>query len=78
MDDVQNLGGADFSPEFNMVRYLQKIRQYPILAQDEEYNLAVQYQQTRSPEIAKILETGKNNSIIKTLIKTLILSLSIS
>ncbi len=69
MDDVQNLGGADFSPEFNMVRYLQKIRQYPILAQDEEYNLAVQYQQTRNPKIAKILVTSHLRLVVKVVAK---------
>ena len=35
------LSGLDFSPELNMVRYLQSIRKYPILAQEEEYELAV-------------------------------------
>lgn len=46
------LSGLDFSPELNMVRYLQSIRKYPILAQEEEYELAVEYQKTKDSKIA--------------------------
>ena len=58
MEKVAALNGIDFSPEINMARYLQKIRSYPILSQDEEFKLAVKYQETKNQEIAKILVTG--------------------
>ena len=53
------LSGLDFSPELNMVRYLQNIRKYPILAQEEEYELAVEYQKTKDSKIAYKLITSK-------------------
>ena len=34
-----SLTGLDFSPETNLARYLQNIRQYPLLSQEEEYDL---------------------------------------
>ncbi len=69
MENVSVLNGIDFSPEINMVRYLQKIRQYPILEQDEEYLLAVKYQQTKDPEIAKILVTSHLRLVVKVVSK---------
>ena len=45
---TQKLSGADFSPDINMVRYLQAIRKFPILTAEEEYNLAVEYKETKS------------------------------
>ncbi|MDO4365084.1 MAG: RNA polymerase sigma factor RpoH [Clostridia bacterium] len=59
----------DFSPEINMVRYLQKIRTYPILSQEDEYKLAVKYQQTRDREIAKILVTSHLRLVVKVVSK---------
>lgn len=52
MDNALGLNGIDFSPEINMVRYLQRIRQYPILSQEDEYEMAVKYQKTKDPNIA--------------------------
>ena len=69
MEKVSALNGIDFSPEINMARYLQKIRTYPILSQDEEYKLAVKYQQTKSNEIAKILVTSHLRLVIKVVSK---------
>ncbi len=65
MEKVSALNGIDFLPEINMVRYLQKIRTYPILSQDEEYKLAVKYQQTKDQEIAKILVTSHLRLVVK-------------
>ena len=65
MDNNSGLKGIDFSPEINMARYLQKIRSYPILSQDEEYNLAVKYKETRSEEIAKILVNSHLRLVVK-------------
>lgn len=43
MDNTFALNGLDFSPEINMARYLQSIRKFPILEQDEEFELATRY-----------------------------------
>ena len=56
--ETATLTGLDFSPEINLTRYLQKIRQYPILTQDEEYELSVEYKKTKSDEIAYKLITS--------------------
>ena len=69
MENVQALNGIDFSPEINMVRYLQKIRQYPILEQEEEYKLALKYQTTKNPEIARILVTSHLRLVVKVVSK---------
>ena len=69
MENVQALSGIDLSPEINMVRYLQKIRQYPILTQEQEFELAVKYQQNRDPEIAKILVTSHLRLVVKVVSK---------
>ena len=65
MEKSSALSGIDFLPEINMVRYLQKIRTYPILSQDEEYKLALRYQQTKDQEIAKILVTSHLRLVVK-------------
>ena len=70
MDNVQALNGIDFSPEINMIRYLQKIRQYPILLHYEEYKLAVKYQQTKDPQIAQILVTSHLRLVVKVVSKS--------
>ena len=69
MQKVSALNGIDFSPEINMARYLQKIRMYPILSQEEEYRLAVKYQQTKDQEIAKILITSHLRLVVKVVSK---------
>lgn len=69
MEKVSALNGIDFSPEINMVRYLQKIRTYPILSQEDEYKLAVKYQQTKDQEIAKILVTSHLRLVVKVVSK---------
>lgn len=69
MEKVLALGGIDFSPEINMARYLQKIRTYPILSQEEEYNLALKYQQTKDQQIAKVLVTSHLRLVVKVVAK---------
>lgn len=69
MDNVPALNGIDFSPEINMVRYLQRIRQYPILTPEEEFDFAVKYQQTKNPEFAKILVTSHLRLVVKVVSK---------
>ena len=69
MDNAAGIKGVDFSPEINMARYLQKIRTYPILSQDEEYNLAVKYKQTKDQNIAKILVNSHLRLVVKVVAK---------
>jgi RNA polymerase sigma-32 factor len=69
MERNSALNGIDFSPEINLARYLQKIRIYPILSQEEEYNLAVKYQNTKNFEIAKILVTSHLRLVVKVVSK---------
>ena len=61
--------GIDFSPEINMARYMQKIRSYPILSQEEEYNLALKYKETKSSEIAQILVNSHLRLVVKVVAK---------
>lgn len=69
MDNDSGLKGIDFSPEINMARYLQKIRTYPILSQEEEYNLAVKYKQTKDQEFAKSLVNSHLRLVVKVVSK---------
>lgn len=69
MDNVSALNGIDFSPEINMVRYLQRIRQYPILSQEEEYATAVKYQKTKDPKLAQVLVTSHLRLVVKVVSK---------
>ena len=65
----EEIKGIDFSPEINMARYLQKIRSYPILSQDEEFNLALNYQKTKDQELAKILVNSHLRLVVKVVAK---------
>lgn len=69
MENPIGLNGIDFSPEINMVRYLQKIRQYPILTQEDEYRMAVEYQKTKDENIAKVLVTSHLRLVVKVVSK---------
>ena len=69
MSNTSEMKGIDFSPEINMARYLQKIKSYPILSQEEEYNLAIKYKETRSEEIAKILVNSHLRLVVKVVSK---------
>lgn len=69
MDNSPALIGLDFSPEYNLARYLQNIRKYPILEQEEEYNLAVEYQKTHNKEIAYKLVTSHLRLVVKVVSK---------
>ena len=64
-----NLNGFDFSPEINMVRYLQSIRKFPILSPEEEYNLAVQYRNSGDREIAQKLINSHLRLVVKVVSK---------
>ena len=67
--EKDTLTGLDFSPEINLARYLQSIRKYPILTQEEEYNLSLKYKQTRNKEIAYLLITSHLRLVVKVVSK---------
>lgn len=69
MDKSPTLTGLDFSPEYNLTRYLQNIRKYPILEQEEEYNLAIEYQNTHNKKIAYKLVTSHLRLVVKVVSK---------
>ena len=61
--------GLDFSPDTNMARYLQNIRKFPLLSQEEEYALAVKYKETKDKNIAYKLITSHLRLVIKVVSK---------
>lgn len=67
--DASVLNGLDFSPDVNMTRYLQSIRRFPILSQEEEYILAKQYRQTGDSNLAYKLVTSHLRLVIKVVLK---------
>ncbi len=69
MNDSDGLLGLDFSPEYNFSRYLQNIRKFPILEQDEEYQLALAYQKTHDKKIAYKLITSHLRLVVKVVAK---------
>ena len=66
---MDELNGLDFSPEYNLTRYLQNIRKFPILEQNEEYLLAVEYQKSHSRDIAYKLITSHLRLVVKVVSK---------
>ncbi len=68
MDQSDELG-LDFSPDYNLTRYLQNIRKFPILEQDEEYQLALEYQKTHDKKIAYKLITSHLRLVVKVVSK---------
>ena len=69
MDNVLALNGIDFSPEINMVRYLQRIRIYLILTQVQEYIIAVKYQKSLDPAFAQVLVTSHLRVVVQVVAK---------
>ena len=69
MDSAFALNGLDFSPEFNLARYLQSIRKFPILEQDEEFRLATKYKETKDEKIAYKLITSHLRLVVKVVSK---------
>lgn len=63
------LTGLNFSPDTNLTRYLQNIRKYPLLSQEEEYELAVKYKETQDKTIAYKLITSHLRLVIKVVSK---------
>ena len=63
------LNGLDFSPEVNLVRYLQSIRKFPILSPEKEYALAVEYKKSHDPKIAQQLVDAHLRLVVKVVAK---------
>lgn len=69
MDDVSVLDGLDFTPDTNMARYLQNIRKFPILSQEEEYELAKNYRNTKDRKLAYRLITSHLRLVVSVVLK---------
>lgn len=69
MNNEISFDAADFSPEVNLSRYLQNIRQFPILSQEEEYELAKKYVQTKDAKISYKLITSHLRLVVKVVSK---------
>ena len=69
MEKQLTLNGLDFSPEENLSRYLQSIKKFPILTPEEEYDLAILYQQTKDKSIAYKLITSHLRLVVKVVSK---------
>ena len=67
--DTSGLSGPDFSPDINMTRYLQSIRKYPILSQEEEFNLAKLYRKNKDQKLAYKLITSHLRLVVKVVLK---------
>ena len=67
--DMSGLIGTDFSPDINMTRYLQSIRKYPILSQEEEFKLATQYRENKDEKLAYKLITSHLRLVVKVVLK---------
>lgn len=63
------LSEADFSSSVNLARYLQSIRKFPILEQEEEYRLATEYIKTKNEKIAYQLITSHLRLVVKVVSK---------
>ncbi len=68
-DQLTTLNGLNFSPEENLSRYLQSIKKFPILTSDEEYDMALQYQQTKDRVLAYKLITSHLRLVVKVVSK---------
>lgn len=62
--DIQ-LDNIDFSAHSNMARYLQSIKHFPILSQEEEYELAKNYKLNQNRDYANKLITSHLRLVVK-------------
>lgn len=69
MQNDFTLNGLDFSPEINLVRYLQSIRKFPILTPEQEYDLAIRYRDTKDPKVATDLINSHLRLVVKVVAK---------
>lgn len=69
MDKITTMSGIDFSPEINLARYLQSIRKFPILSQEEEFEMASKYKVTKDPKLSSVLVTSHLRLVVKVVSK---------
>jgi RNA polymerase sigma-32 factor len=69
MDNETLPDTGEFSPEVNLSRYLQNIRQFPILSPEEEYALAKEYVKTKDKKISYKLVTSHLRLVVKVVSK---------
>lgn len=69
INNRMKVDGFDFSPEINLVRYLQKIKKFPILTPEEEYYLACEYKKTKDPALSYKLLTSHLRLVVKIVAK---------
>ncbi|GGF58062.1 MULTISPECIES: RNA polymerase sigma factor RpoH [Terasakiella] len=60
-----NTFGLSFTPESNLSRYLSEIRKFPMLSVEEEYSLAVSWQEREDHEAAHKLVTSHLRLVAK-------------
>ena len=65
MENTVGTNEFDFSPSVNLVRYLQRIKNFPILRQEEEYELATAYKATKDKKLAYKLITSHLRLVVK-------------
>ena len=56
---------VEISPERNLSRYLQKIRTYPMLEVNEEFQLAARWRESEDPDAAHRLVTSHLRLVAK-------------
>lgn len=69
MDKTFAMNGIDFSPEINLARYLQSIRKYPILTQEEEFEMTTRYKENKDQKISYKLVTSHLRLVVKVVSK---------
>lgn len=65
MKNINALTDMDFSPEFNLTRYLQTVSRFPMLSQEEELKLAITYKTTKDQKIAYKILTSHLKLVVK-------------
>lgn len=65
MKYINSLNELDFSPEFNLNRYLQTVARFPILSHEEEFELATAYRQSKEKSVGKKIITSHLKLVVK-------------
>ena len=53
------------APADPLAAYMAEVKKYPLLTREEEYELAVKYQETKDPEAAQALVTANLRFVVK-------------
>lgn len=69
MDNQVSFESSDFSPEINLAKYLQNIKRFPILSQEEEFSLAKEYVKTKNAKTSYKLVTSHLRLVVKVVSK---------